>query len=118
MKQELNGGLFMKYIVLFFAISFLTLALNAQEQKTKPDIKDIRAEMVLRSNTRDQVTITKNNLRRQQMLRRKQMLINKQRLMQQKRLNQIQRRRIMRQRIIQQRAVRQQAIRRYQRFRR
>jgi hypothetical protein len=108
----------MKYILFFIVVSLYALAGNAQEQKTKPDINGIKSEMILRSNTRDKVTITKNNIRRQQTYRRKQMLINKQRRIQQQRMNQIKRHRIMRQRMIQQRKIRQQAIRRHQRIRR
>ncbi len=90
----------------------------SQQAAKKPNIEEVKAQMVLRANTRDQVRIVKDNLHQKQMLqRRKAVIMRQQKMMQQRRI-QINRRQQKKQRLIQQRKLRQKAMRRRQMQRR
>ena len=102
----------MKYFLLF--ILFLTFSLAGQSQvgKTKPDMQDIKSQMVLRANTRDKVAIVNDNSHRSQMQVRRQIIQGQQQKIMRQHMNHIQKQRIYRQRMLQLRKKRREAARR------
>lgn len=116
----------MKRLVVFFiALMVGGLILFGQQpvaptskpkQQPKPQINldAVKAQMMLRSNTRDKKVIIRDNMHRMQMARKKQAIVQRhQKMMLQKR-KQVHRKKIQQQRVTQQRKLRQQAMRRRQ----
>jgi hypothetical protein len=103
----------MKYrlVVLLFVISIMTG--YSQAKKTQPDIKDIKSQMVLRANTRDKMSIVKDNTHRSQMNVRRQIILSQQQKIMRQHMKQVKKQRIYRHRMLQLRKKRMEAARRH-----
>ena len=113
----------MKRSVVFYIALVASLSLFAQEPaipKPNPqppkdlNLDAVKAQMMLRSNTRDKMVIVRDNMHRKQIARKRQVIVQRhQKMMLQKR-QQVHRKKIQQQRVAQQRKLRQQAMRRRQ----
>ncbi len=102
----------MKYILLFLLLVMFSISGQGQDNGVKPDIKDIKTKMVLRANTRDKMTIVRDNFHRPQLQIRRKVIQSQQKKVMHQHMNHIQQQRIYRHRMLQLRKKRIEAARR------
>lgn len=103
----------MKYVLIVIIFSISTLFGYSQAVKPQPEIKNIKSQMVLRANTRDKMSIVKDNTHRSQMNLRKQNVMGQQQKIMHQHMNHLKKQRIQRQRMLQLRKKRMEAARRH-----
>jgi Tfp pilus assembly protein FimT len=103
----------MKQFILITSLITGSLLGYSQEKPSDALKNDAKTQMVLRSNTRDQVYVLKDNSHNKQIQNRKQLVVNRQRMLNKKRMQHLQQQKHMQQqqRIIQQRSMQQKAVR-------